>query len=628
MRIFPRALPGGGKRGLGLKVLTTLLLIAGASVLQSAAGLPAAETHRVWEKVEVTFEAGRDYGNPLRDVTVWVDLEGPGFEKRCFGFWDGGRTFRVRVLATTPGSWSWRSGSDPDDPGLAGRSGSFLATEWSEREKAANPCRRGMILASPDGHAFQHADGTPFFLLGDTWWSVSTFRYPWYDDDTPRPLGPGVGFKDLLRLRERQGYNAIALIAAFPAWANDGRPPKLKTTDGTVLRSAWRQPGTQSAKDMHDESGQRPFLFPGKVPGYENIVPDLDRPNPAYFRSLDRKVDFMNSRGFVPFIEVTRRDIGQAWKRYHEWPDSYVRYIQYVWSRYQAHICLFSPIHFDWKGDSIPAGEWNEAANEVIDRYGPPPFGTLAGTNSNPSTLRNFGHVDKARWLSFHQIGNRRTHDLYPHLTEIFNAAPPVPGLNGEPYYDGMLDAAPGSGRAALYCRSAMYGSVLSGGLAGHIYGAGGWDGGMWGGNVEEAAEHPIWEAILWPSANQMQHLRDFVLSEGALYQKLVPASDLLSPARSGKEESCTGWAYCARTGDRALFLLYFEQGCPRAVLSGARARATYTARWFDPRTGSWSPAGRGTLIPQDDGTILLPAFPGNVSTARDDWAMQLKVAP
>ena len=63
-------------------------------------------------------------------------------------------------------------------------------------------------------------------------------------------------------------------------------------------------------------------------------------------------------------------------------------------------------------------------------------------------------------------------------LTEIFHAQPPVPAINGEPYYDGMLDAEPGSELAALYSRSAMYGSVLSGGLGGHIYGAGGWQGG------------------------------------------------------------------------------------------------------------------------------------------------------
>ena len=57
-----------------------------------------------------------------------------------------------------------------------------------------------------------------------------------------------------------------------------------------------------------DNEGGRPFLFPGKVPGYENMFPDVDRINPDYFKYIDRKIDYLNAHGFVPFIEVSRRD--------------------------------------------------------------------------------------------------------------------------------------------------------------------------------------------------------------------------------------------------------------------------------------------------------------------------------
>ncbi|MFW6163923.1 MAG: DUF4038 domain-containing protein, partial [Planctomycetota bacterium] len=298
--------------------------------------------------------------------------------------------------------------------------------------------------------------------------------------------------------------------------------------------------------------------------------------------------------------------------------------VQYVWSRYQANNCLFSPIHFDTPAKSVPAAQWNRAARRVIEVYGPPPFGTLASTNANPSSLRNWGHVDQAPWLGFHQIGNRRTHDCYAYLTEIFEAKPPVPGINGEPYYDGMEQATPGSQTAALYCRSAMYGSVLSGGLGGHIYGAGGWRGGMWSGEVEAASKFPVWEVIQWPSADQMRHLASFVLSEGRRYQDLVPAVDLVSPRRSGKPKGLTGWAYCARTQDRALFLLYFEKGCPQATLSGALPGRSYAAAWFDPRTGRWADAAAGGLPANGKGTIRLPAFPGGRDRSTEDWALKL----
>ena len=598
-------------------------LVVGLACFACPSAAAEDEGVHVWQKVELTFTADGRYENPYTDVTVWVDLEGPGFRKRCYGFWDGENVWRVRVVATAPGDWRWTSGSEPADAGLAGRTGGFRAVAWTDEEMRANPLRRGFLRASANGHAFEHADGTPFFLVADTWWATPTLRFRWFDDDAPRPLGPEAGFKDYVRFRRGQEFNGIAMIAVFPHWHNDGKPARLKMADGTVIRAAWAQAGTQSAKTMTDEAGHRPFLFPGKVPGYENVVPDLERPNPAYFAGLDRKLDYLNEQGMVAFIEVARRDIGQVWRKYYPWPDSYTRFIQYVWSRYQANACLLSPIHFDTPAQSIPAEEWNRAANAVIDRYGPPPFPVPRGTNSNPSSLRNWGHVDAARWLTFHQIGNRRTHDVYECLTEIFHAAPPVPGINGEPYYDGMLDAEPGSDKAALYCRSAMYGSVLSGGLGGHIYGAGGWKGGMWSGEVEPASEYPMWEVVRWPSADAMRHLKHFILSEGRRYQDLVPQPDLVTPNRSGPPDTCTGWAFAARTDDRALAMLYFEKACPRATVSGLAPGAAYRARWWDPREGRWSDAGGG-LRADADGRLTLPPFPDGDGPSEADWALKV----
>jgi len=613
----------------------SVLLTAAAAMVQAPAEASSSADDRtchVWEKVEITLGARNGYDNPYTEVVVWVDLKGPGFEKRCYGFWDGGDTFRVRVTATAAGTWAWTSGSQPPDPGLQGHRGSFTAVDWTAAQKQENPCRRGMIRPSANGHAFNYADGTPYFLVGDTWWATPTFRFRWRDNDALRPMGPEAGFKEFVAYRRRQEFNCIALLAALPNWANDDRPARLNTADGTVLRAAWSQAGTQSAKTMTDEAGNRAFLFPGKVPGYEQYFPDVQRINPAYFQSMDRKIDYLNAQGFVPFIEVARRDIGQAWRQFYPWPQSYSRYIQYIWSRYQANVCLFSPIHFDSSGGTIPAAEWNAAANLVIETYGLPPFGTLAGTNPSGSSLRNWGHVDQARWLGFHQIGNLRTHDSYALLTEIFGARPPVPGINGEPYYDGMEKIPGGSEEAALYCRSAMYGSVLSGGLGGHIYGAGGWlndpwGGGIWSGEVEAASTCPMWKAFPWPSADQMRHLKTFVLSEGRRYQDLVPCRPQISPNQAGEAKGATGWAFGAKTAPQDLFLLYFERDCPQAALSGVRSGTEYAARWFDPRSGQWhQPDVRATVVAAS-GRITVPPFPGEGTKSRSDWALKLIAA-
>ena len=58
---------------------------------------PAKNVH-VWEMVEITLEAENTYINPYMDVDIWVILKGPGFDKKVYGFWDGGNVFKVKTF--------------------------------------------------------------------------------------------------------------------------------------------------------------------------------------------------------------------------------------------------------------------------------------------------------------------------------------------------------------------------------------------------------------------------------------------------------------------------------------------------------------------------------------------------
>jgi hypothetical protein len=574
----------------------------------------------VWSRLDLGFTASGDYANPYADLEIWVDLEGPGFRKRVYGFWDGGKSFVVRVLATAPGTWRWTSGSLPHDAGIAGQSGSFDAIAWSEGELEANPNRRGMVRASVDGRGLEYADGTPYFLIGDTWWSVPSFRFPLALPDTPKPLGPGATLNDYAHYRKAQGYNCIGLIAAHPAWANDGKPPAITMDDGTYVRAAWKQPGTNSAKDMHNEGG-RPFEFPGKVPGFEDVMPDLDRINPEYFRALDAKIDYLNGLGFVPFIEASRRDAGQAWRKFHAFRESYARYVQYVFARYQANITILSPIHYDTYAQTIPAEEYSEPIERMIARYGKPPFGTLLSANPNPSTLVNFG-ADS--WVDLHQSGNVREHYTYWYLTEIFEAEPRKPAINGEPYYAGLhqlgtpypLRVEPDSEADGYYVRSGLYGSFLSGGLAGFIYGAEG----IWQADTELESLYPMWKSFQWRSGGEVQHLRTFAEVRGERYRALEPKAELVMPNKTGPDFSYYGWAYCARTPERDLFLMYFENEAPLAAkLRGVRAGEIYRPAFFDPRGGTWLPVGAAITV-APSAVLTLPERPDS-----RDWGLMLE---
>lgn len=167
---------------------------------------------------------------------------------------------------------NWKSGSNPNDAGLSGKSGSFTAIKWSEPEKNEKPLRRGFLRPSENHHALNHADGTPFFIIGDTWYSFAPNRFKWYDDNTERPMGPNAGFKDYVRYHKAQGYNWVNVIAAFPNWKTDDSSWHMVMNDPakTTIRSAWLEFGTGRAKIWIMKVAGR-FSFQGKYPVTKTI---------------------------------------------------------------------------------------------------------------------------------------------------------------------------------------------------------------------------------------------------------------------------------------------------------------------------------------------------------------------
>ena len=132
-----------------------------------------------------------------------------------------------------------------------------------------------------------------------------------------------------------------------------------------------------------------------------------------------------------------------------------------------------------------------------------------------------------------------------------------------------------------------------------------------------------MWDAFQWRSGAEVQYLRTFAFSIGKRYQELVPLADLVSPNKTHDFLSYDGWAYCARTSDKNIFLAYFEHGCPKEEIRGAHLNSSYRASWFDPRNGTWINAGDGHVRSNKIGVIALPDFPGDT-----DWGLSLVYEP
>jgi hypothetical protein len=626
-------------RSLLLFAILFMAADAGAARLQSG------DAH-VWEVQEITLAATRDYANPYVDVECWVDLEGPGFKRRVHGFWDGGRMFKVRLVATQAGEWTWRVGSNqPDDAGFTG-AGKFRAVAWTTAEIEQNPNRRGFVRTSANGHALRYADDTPFFLVGETWLAASTWRLPYKGVHPAADYVPveGISFEEAVAWRKRQGYNSISFIAAFPNWAADQYGATYANKDGVFLRNAWEKFGhwapnakistadgaTTTGKDMHDEQGNRPFEVFADREGLANF----DRVNPAYFRSLDRKMRHLSEQGFVPFLETIRRDNAPSWKRYFDFNVSYARFVQYMVARYGAYNLVFSGIHLDWipKDFSLTADEFNEALTFHHAKYGPLPYGQPYTTLIDRSTYKAFGHGAQAPWLTMHTVGNNpRNHAIYASIEELFGLVPAMPAANLEPYYTGWNHQInrPGgetpeenSERDNYFARAMMYGSVLSGALAGHVHGTAAYDVTSTG---EPAGWRPhIWTALRYESGAQMQHLRAFVLSEGARYQDLVPASKDLAPRSipGALADGLDGWSFLMRTPRRDFALAYFENKAVSPRLAGFTPGTNYQWTWFDPRTGTWSGARR--VRADASGLLSAPPFPAGGRQAAGDIAAKV----
>jgi hypothetical protein len=128
-----------------------------------------------------------------------------------------------------------------------------------------------------------------------------------------------------------------------------------------------------------------------------------------------------------------------------------------------------------------------------------------------------------------------------------------------------------------------------------------------------------MWDAFKWRSGAQMQYLKNFAFSIGKRYQELEPLTDLVTPNKSYDILSYEGWAYCARTPDKNIFLVYFERGCPQAQLRGAHLNGVYGAQWFNPRNGTWINVDEEKLHSSNVGIIRLPDLPDG-----EDWGLKL----
>lgn len=531
----------------------------------------------VWECVELVFIAQNDIADPFLTLELRVEFQGPDGRKLCVpGFWDGGRTWKVRFAPVSTGEWNWRSAcNQAAESGLHGRTGVVHAAAWSEAELDVNPNRRGFLRVHEAGRYFEYADGTPFYWLGDTLWAAHATR-----------CDPAEALPRYLQDRTDKKFTVIQMVVGYP------------TANQSVAdsKSYWNYP-----LSLFTNEGGAPYSD-----RYREI-------NPHYFHYLDQRIRLMTDRGFVPCLQA-------MWG--HELKGMTVEaakpYLRYLVARYGAFNVVWSlsgEFLFTWDVQG-----WRELGEEV-DRVDPYEHPTSVHSIA-PYSGSAYYHGESWYDFSLIQVGHALAFKNF--MEELprcdYHMQPPKPTIMSESWYENHPNTLTEEvGRITdKDIRFASYVPLLQG-CIGQTYGAHGiWS--FYDGKIDkgwnEDNRPDLWTKDLHlPGSGQMKHLREAM--EKMSWWQLEPHPEWVSTVK-------TSSAYCAAIVQQE-YIVYCTGGGEQAVplfvmIKGSRGER-YDGQWMNPRTGVWS-AAKGEYAAYGYGWLWRTETPDE-----EDWILILKRA-
>jgi hypothetical protein len=498
------------------------------------------------EVVEFRYTSSRSYRDPFNQIEMDAVFAAGSREWRVPAYWAGGNEWRVRFAAPAPGAYRFRTVcSDTANAGLHGRQGRI---EVSAYKGGNSLLRHGPLRVAKDRRHFEHADGAPFFWLGDTWWMGFTRRLRW-----PQ------GFRALTADRVAKGFSVIQIIAGlYP-----DMPP-------------------------FDERGANEAGFPW-TKGYGRI-------NPAYFDRADHRVQWLVRAGLVPCI------VG-CWGYFLPWMgvEKLKKHWRYLVARWGAHPvvwCLAGegamPYYLSKNKEKDGAAQvegWTEVARYVrqIDPYHHP-------VTIHP-THRARDQVKDDRVLDFDMLqtghgGDQSVPNTVEQVTAERRRKPAMPVLVGEVNYEGILH-----GTSDEIQRLVFWACMLSG-AAGHTYGANG----IWQVNTRRRPFGPSphggnWGNQPWEDAHRLPGSGQLGLAKRLLerceWRRFEPHQEWVEPC-AGKANYFGSYAAGIPRNVRVIYSYHPNYPWAKpAVVRHIERGVRYRAFFFDPRTGVQHPLGK-----------------------------------
>ena len=552
-----------------------------------------------WRAFELSFEAGTDYDKTGADAVVFdaVFTHESGEKISRPGFWDGGKTFRVRFAPTKPGIWFW-STTCRGDAALDGKIGSLEAKPYAGNLEIY---KRGFVKVAKGAKHFTYADGTPFFYLGDTHWGL-------YKEEIDEP-GPHAGatgatshFKYIADRRAEQG---------FTVYQTEPIGAKFNVTDGKV--DASDIPGFQLADRYYQYISDKGFVHANAEFFFAASMSKKLAGDPV---AIDRLARYWVARfGAYPVMWTLAQEADNDF--YYERHRGHNFYCATNNPWVTVAECIHSA---DAYNHPLTAHQENTGHTTVTGRGtspgGPDKFGGRSAF-ADAAVAARTGHTWWGVQWSPSLVSNPNHNVARDYWSD------PRPAINYEGRYCYLWTKDFGA-------RAQGYISFLSG-MFGYGYGAidiwlylstydvknASHDGVE---KITPADKQVPWcKSVEFPSALQMAHLKKFFTSFD--WWNLKPGfgeAARFTPRKGTAKSPAKGIAYAFATlanPNRVVFYFYGKNRLTGTV-HGLTPKHSHSVRWFNTRTGEWKDEA-STFVSDERGNLELPPKPD-----AEDWAL------
>ncbi|MBD3288530.1 DUF4038 domain-containing protein, partial [candidate division KSB1 bacterium] len=244
-----------------------------------------------FDKIELGFTSTTSHANPYTNVSLSAQITSPsGDDFKVEGFWDGSDIWRIRIMPTEIGEYTYITQSD--DPDLNGKSGSFTCVE------SDHP---GLLMINSEyPYTYKLSRGGPFFWMGETSWLMMSDAVSFSNDV----------FQKMIDARISQKFNGVHFVLG---------------TGGLPI-------GTDNPKN---EGGN---LW---------VSQENQQINPGFFQWMDRRVEYLHEKKMVLGFFITW---AQHYSQFSK--EEYERLERYLIARYGAYPLLYWVIvgEFDESG--------------------------------------------------------------------------------------------------------------------------------------------------------------------------------------------------------------------------------------------------------------------------------------